>query len=135
MFPVQPRDGWTPLNGSDNLREGVSGLTAERTLPSGEVIRVECGADGTGVFCMFRVRPHEATGRSGVKSCSASRQRARLGCVSLREPQAAVRRAVVPDANMPGSPRCDAILRGRQHGARLLRKVCIYAAAVFQPDD
>lgn len=43
-------DEWMPLTGAATLREFMGGLTAERTLPSGDVIRGEYGVDGTGVL-------------------------------------------------------------------------------------
>ncbi len=43
-------DDWMPLTGAATLREFMGGLTAERTLPSGDVIRGEYRVDGTGVL-------------------------------------------------------------------------------------
>lgn len=40
---------WVPVTGADALRDVMSGLTAERELPSGEIARGEYAADGTGV--------------------------------------------------------------------------------------
>lgn len=39
---------WSAVTGSETLREFMSGLTAERTLPNGEVSHAEYHADGTG---------------------------------------------------------------------------------------
>ncbi len=41
---------WMPLTGTETLREFMGGLTAERTLPTGDVIRGEYRVDGTGVL-------------------------------------------------------------------------------------
>ncbi|MEN8712172.1 MAG: hypothetical protein ABF326_08250, partial [Arenicellales bacterium] len=41
---------WTPVTGTDNLRNFISGLTAERTLANGELSRGEYRADGTGTL-------------------------------------------------------------------------------------
>lgn len=49
--PVVAQDGqWLPVTGVDTLRDFISGLTAERTLPNGEVSRGEYFADGTGTL-------------------------------------------------------------------------------------
>jgi len=47
-FTVQAQD-WTPITGTDTLKDFMVGLKAERTLPDGEVSRAEYFADGTGV--------------------------------------------------------------------------------------
>jgi hypothetical protein len=41
---------WEPVTGADNLREFMSGRTAERKLPNGEMSRGEYHADGTGTL-------------------------------------------------------------------------------------
>jgi hypothetical protein len=41
---------WVPVTGADNLREYMSGLTAERELARGEMSRGEYRADGTGTL-------------------------------------------------------------------------------------
>jgi hypothetical protein len=41
---------WTPVTGSDALQNYMSGMKAERTLPSGEVSRGEYKADGSGTL-------------------------------------------------------------------------------------
>ena len=41
---------WEPVTGTETLREFMGGLTAERTLPNGEVSRGEYKADGTGTL-------------------------------------------------------------------------------------
>lgn len=41
---------WIPVTGADALRDFMSGLTAERELPSGEIARGEYAAEGTGVL-------------------------------------------------------------------------------------
>ncbi len=41
---------WTPVTGSDALRNYMSGMKAERTLPSGEISRGEYNADGSGTL-------------------------------------------------------------------------------------
>jgi hypothetical protein len=43
-------EGWAPVTGAETLRNFMSGLVAERKLPSGEVSRAEYKADGTGVL-------------------------------------------------------------------------------------
>jgi hypothetical protein len=43
-------DDWAPMTGANALREFMSGLTAERTLPNGELSRGEYRADGTGIL-------------------------------------------------------------------------------------
>ena len=49
--PVVAQDGqWLPVTGVGTLRDFISGLTAERTLPNGEVSRGEYFADGTGTL-------------------------------------------------------------------------------------
>lgn len=45
------QDGeWTPVTGAQKLRDFMSGLTAERELPSGGLARGEYRADGTGTL-------------------------------------------------------------------------------------
>ena len=39
---------WTLVQGAESLRNFMSGLKAERSLPNGEVARAEYQADGTG---------------------------------------------------------------------------------------
>ncbi len=41
---------WMPVTGEETLREFMSGMTAERTLPNGDVSRGEYHADGTGTL-------------------------------------------------------------------------------------
>ena len=41
---------WTPVTGSDALRDYMSGMKAERTLPSGEISRGNYNADGSGTL-------------------------------------------------------------------------------------
>lgn len=41
---------WIPVTGADNLKNLISGLKAERTLPNGEISRGEYRADGTGTL-------------------------------------------------------------------------------------
>ena len=41
---------WQPLTGETSLRNFMSGLKAERTLPNGEVSRGEYNSDGTGTL-------------------------------------------------------------------------------------
>ena len=49
--PAVAQEGdWVPVTGAETLREFMSGLTAERTLPGGGVNRAEYYADGTGVL-------------------------------------------------------------------------------------
>ena len=43
-------DQWQPVSGAETLRNFVSGLTAERTLPNGEISKAEYRADGTGTL-------------------------------------------------------------------------------------
>ncbi|MFW2438173.1 MAG: hypothetical protein ACN4GR_02245 [Arenicellales bacterium] len=43
-------DKWQPVSGAETLRNFVSGLTAERTLPNGEISKAEYRADGTGTL-------------------------------------------------------------------------------------
>jgi len=49
MPVVAQDDAWVPVTGADTLRNFMSGRTAERRLPGGEVTRGEYFADGTGV--------------------------------------------------------------------------------------
>ncbi len=46
---AQDRD-WEALTGTNTMHEFMSGLTAERTLPNGQVSRGEYRADGTGIL-------------------------------------------------------------------------------------
>ena len=41
---------WLPVTGAETLRDFISGLQAERTLPNGEISRGEYRADGTGTL-------------------------------------------------------------------------------------
>ena len=41
---------WQPVTGNQDLRNFMSGLKAERTLPNGEVSRGEYNPDGTGTL-------------------------------------------------------------------------------------
>jgi hypothetical protein len=41
---------WEPVTGAENLRSFLSHVKAELTLPSGEIIRGEYSADGTGIL-------------------------------------------------------------------------------------
>ena len=41
---------WQPVTGKQNLRNFMSGLKAERTLPNGEISRGEYNPDGTGML-------------------------------------------------------------------------------------
>ena len=41
---------WLPVTGEGNLRNFMSGIKAERTLPNGEVSRGEYNPDGTGTL-------------------------------------------------------------------------------------
>ena len=43
---------WLPVTGAETLRDFISGLKAERTLPNGEISRGEYRADGTGTLNM-----------------------------------------------------------------------------------
>jgi hypothetical protein len=49
MPVVAQDDAWVPVTGADTLRNFMSGRTAERRLPGGEVSTGEYFADGTGV--------------------------------------------------------------------------------------
>ena len=51
MIPKSFADeGWVPVTGAETLRDFISGLQAERTLPNGEISRGEYRADGTGTL-------------------------------------------------------------------------------------
>lgn len=52
---VAQDDSWVPITGAEKLSHFMSGLTAERALPGGEISRGEYHADGTGTLTSWGV--------------------------------------------------------------------------------
>ena len=73
---------WIPVTGADALRNLMSGLTAERELPSGEIARGEYAADGTGVLHAWGASLHRIWSVEGEDRLCITTQRETL-CYQL----------------------------------------------------
>lgn len=80
-------DKWEAVTGAETLRNFISGLQAERTLPNGEISRGEFSADGTGTLSSWGATLPRTWSIKGVDQICITERRITL-CYTLERSMA-----------------------------------------------